>query len=122
MSKKHIVTTSRGLKLDFDALKKSQSSVKRLVTGVGKEKPAPKGTPKTILVTNSKPRIKATVPAHSPKESHFLPINVVPPVQENTDVPSPVVEAGLSIVEKVEEAEKEIKEFEKANKKDSKRG
>jgi len=117
MAKKHVVVTSRGLKIDMDALKKSQPNAVRIVTGLGKEKPTPKAATKSIKVNNIKPRIKGTIPAVHPKESQFLPINVVPPVPETADAPSPVVAPEPSIVEKVEEAEKEIKEFEKNHRK-----
>ena len=64
---KHIAVTTRGVKIDFDALKKANPTTKRLVTGKKKE------TSKTIAKKIAPPariqHIKATVPAPIPTGS-----------------------------------------------------
>ena len=64
MSKKRIVTTARGLKLDFDALKSSRPA-KTIIVGKGKEKSVKNTIKNVSLRTN--PRINATIPAKRPK-------------------------------------------------------
>ena len=71
MSKKRIVTTARGLKLDLDALKASQPQAKPIITGRGKQKPA-KLSAKNVAIRTKSVRINATVPAKRPKPTAAL--------------------------------------------------
>ncbi len=121
MVKKNIVVTSRGLKLNMDALKKSQSTATRIIAGRQKEKPV-KTVVKTIVAGNSKPRIKATIPAASPENSRFLPSKVEEPQKVIESVSTPVSVPAQAIAETPEEAEEKIREFEHVNKKSTKKG
>ena len=64
---KNIVTTSRGVKIDFDALKKANPTTKRLLAG--KKKTASKVVAKVIPSAERVQHIKATVPSPIPTES-----------------------------------------------------
>jgi hypothetical protein len=65
MPKKRIVVTSRGVRLDMDALKASQPNAKPIVAGRLKDA-ADRPAPKNVVVQTHPPRINATVPAPRP--------------------------------------------------------
>lgn len=125
MPKKRIVVTSRGIKLDMDALKASQPKAVPIVTGRGKEKPVKEATQK-ITAPQTKRRVNATVPAPHPKNSQFIPTYVAPvaPIKPAVTAvaPTPAIVPATSIIEEIEEGEKEIKEFERTHKKEAKKG
>jgi hypothetical protein len=94
---KKVVVTSRGLKLDMDALKRSQPNVKTLITG---RKSAPKAAVvKSTINPVYKPRLHATIPSPLPK-----------PVHEKVEV---VKVAASKVVSKVSELASKVSELAK---------
>jgi hypothetical protein len=87
---KRIVVTSRGQKLDFDALKRANPNVKPIVAGAGYQKQLAdkiKNQKKSVPPARVA-RINATIPAPIPKASAPRPLSSTP-TQKPTVVSQP---------------------------------
>jgi hypothetical protein len=85
---KRIVVTARGVKLDFDALKRSQPNTKPVVAGKKKDVSS-KPVMQKLAVRPTSRRINATIPSPIPKPSDAKPVQVEPVWKVTTEVSNP---------------------------------
>src|SRR6516165_8070142 len=99
MPKKRIIVTARGVRLDMDALKASQPSVKPLVINKNKEK-VTKPVKQVSVPAKRSQRIYATVPAPIPTPADLAPLQIIPvdkPTQEIKHAGEKVKHVGQTV-------------------------